>query len=309
MSKTEWNLGLAQRKPLPGLNNLEALREDIQETLHKHPQLDLLVYPEMHLQDVFAYPPDEHRQHMLNWATPLDGDLVRALGQLAHEFKIWLIPGSINESHQGKLYNTELLIAPSGHLQAAYRKMFPWRPHEPHDYGREFITSTIMHPSQVSDSAAAGQDQSSLTLGLSNCYDTWFPEHSRHLSWLGAQAIINIVKTTSDDRQQELTLAQANAISNQIYFFSVNCAEPLGRGGSIAVDPEGKILAQAAGGEETLLVQYSQEVLDRVRQEGTCGTNRIWHQFTPQDPPIALPMYSGQINPATWAPSVQGAHS
>jgi predicted amidohydrolase len=114
--------------------------------------------------------------------------------------------------------------------------------------------------------------------------------------------VVNVVKTTSQDREQELVLARANAIVNQLYVLSVNCAAPAGRGRSIAVDPEGWVLGEAGLGEDTLIVHYEPERVARVRRTGTSGTNRLWEQFSPDDEPIPLPMYGGRIDPARWAP-------
>ena len=280
-------VGLAQRCPLPIGTGLDAFREDVAETINAHPEIGMLFYPEMHLHDAGHLPEDERSAALEAAAVSLDSAYVAELGAIAAEHGIWLVPGSIGEKSADGYYNTELLFDPSGTLRAHYRKMFPWRPFEPHDYGTEFI---------VADTADHG------VLGLSNCYDAWFPEHSRHLAWMGADAIVNVVKTTSPDREQELVLARANAIVNQVYMFSVNCAAPTGRGRSIAVDPEGFVLAEAGLGEDTLIVRFDPDRVASVRSEGTMGTNRVWAQVGPGDAEIPLPMYQGRINPEQWAP-------
>ena len=62
--------------------------------------------------------------------------------------------------------------------------------------------------------------------GLSICYDAWFPESTRSVAWLGAEFVVNVVKTIGADRKQERVLAQANAIVNQVFMLSVNCRGP-----------------------------------------------------------------------------------
>lgn len=298
MPQRELSVGLAQRTPLHGPTAptaptaLAELRTDVERTLTRHPELDMLVYPELHLQGVDHLPTDEQAAALARMAVPLDDPYVSKIGEVAAEFGIWLCPGSIGETTEaGEQYNTQLLFSPDGTLRASYRKMFPWRPFEPHRPGTEFVVSPV---------------DGHGTLGLSNCYDAWFPEHSRHLAWMGADAIINIVKTTSQDRDQELVLARANAIVNQVYMLSVNCAEPVGRGLSIAVDPEGHVLAEAGPGEDTLVVRVDPGHITRVRARGTAGTNRVWSQFTADDDPIPLPLYDGQIDPARWSPHQRG---
>jgi predicted amidohydrolase len=144
--------------------------------------------------------------------------------------------------------------------------------------------------------------------GLSICYDAWFPELSRHLAWQGARVVLNLVKTTTPDRPQEVVLARANAIVNQTFVVSVNCAGPRGRGHSIVVGPEGEILAEAADTAETTLVTEIQPAhADAVRRAGTAGVTRVWHPFQPDDRPIELPLYGGRINPDRWTPPADPA--
>ncbi|MEU3330696.1 carbon-nitrogen hydrolase family protein [Glutamicibacter creatinolyticus] len=284
----EITAGLAQRTPLPISDSLEAFALDVEQTLERFGQLDLLIYPEMHLQGTEHLREENRAAALKDAAVRLDDPYVAAIGQIAEEHGIWLCPGSIGERDAaGGYFNTQLLFAPDGNLTASYRKMFPWRPFEPHQPGADFVVSPIEEFGDV---------------GLSNCYDSWFPEHSRHLSWMGAGAILNIVKTTSEDREQELVLAKANAIVNQVYFLSVNCAHPIGRGRSIAVDPEGLVMGEAGLGEDTVVVSLNRERVRRVRTEGTAGTNRLWAQFQHGDAPISLPMYNGELHPARWAP-------
>lgn len=291
-------VGLAQRAPLPIGDSLEPFRVDVAATLEKHPEIGMLVYPEMHLHDAGHLPEAERAAALEAAAVPLDDPFVAALGEIAAAHGIWLVPGSIGERSDEGYFNTELLFDPRGTLRARYRKMFPWRPFEPHRPGTEFVVTDLAAESPL----LAAESPHLGAVGLSNCYDAWFPEHTRQLAWLGADLVVNVVKTTSHDREQELVLARANAIVNQVYVLSVNCAAPAGRGRSIAVDPEGWVLGEAGLGEDTLVVHYDPERVARVRRTGTGGTNRLWEQFSPDDEPVPLPMYGGRIDPARWAP-------
>jgi predicted amidohydrolase len=291
MTRGKLVIGLAQRTPLPVGASLEPFREDVAATLREHPEIEMLVYPEMHQHDAGHLPESERAAALEAAAVPLDDPFVAALGEIAAAHGVWLVPGSIGERADNGYFNTELLFDPQGVLRARYRKMFPWRPFEPHRPGTEFVVAEL-----------GGGEHGHGAVGLSNCYDAWFPEHTRQLAWLGADLVVNVVKTTSQDREQELVLARANAIVNQLYVLSVNCAAPAGRGRSIAVDPEGWVLGEAGLGEDTLIVHYEPERVARVRRTGTSGTNRLWEQFSPDDEPIPLPMYGGRIDPARWAP-------
>ncbi|MED5814901.1 carbon-nitrogen hydrolase family protein [Mycolicibacterium sp. 050232] len=244
----------------------------------------LIVYPEIHLFGT------ESSDTLAVAAEPLDGPLIAALGQVARDADAWLIPGSVCElGSDGEFFNTAPVLAPDGRLVASYRKIFPWRPFEKYTPGSQFVLADIPDVGR---------------LGLSICYDAWFPEVSRHLAWMGADVIVNVVKTTSEDRGQELVLARANSIVNQVFTVSVNCAGPVGKGRSIIVDPEGAVLQESSDETPGVLCQHIDfGAVAAVRERGTAGTNRMWDQFGPSDRPIPLPLYEGRIEPRRWSPS------
>ncbi|OBC07587.1 hydrolase [Mycobacterium sp. 852013-50091_SCH5140682] len=243
-----------------------------------------MVYPEIHLFGT------DDADTLAKAAEPLDGPLIAALGEVARAADAWLVPGSVLElGDDGELFNTAPVFAPDGRLAGSYRKIFPWRPYEKFTPGDTFVTVDIPDVGR---------------LGLSICYDAWFPELSRHLAWMGADVIVNVVKTTTPDRFQELVLARANSIVNQVFTVSVNCAGPVGMGRSILVDPEGAVLQESP--DETPAVFYQHidfGAVASVRERGTAGTNRMWDQFGPSDRPIPLPLYDGRIDPQHWSPS------
>lgn len=285
-----FNVALAQRKPIFDDDPTDAFECDVADTLARYPDADILVYPELHLHGTEHLPEGQRDDAERNRAVALNSELVRALRGIAKKYAIWLCPGSIGEIADGEFYNTQLLFNPEGELVAHYRKMFPWRPFEPHEYGTEFVTAETEFG----------------RVGLSNCYDAWFPEHSRHLGWLGAEFVLNIVKTISPDREQELILAKANAIVNQNYMLSVNCAAPVGKGRTIAVDPEGYVLGELGDDEDTLVVTVDTDRLASIREAGTRGTNRLWHQLDGGRKDIELPMYQGRLSPETFRPNMGG---
>lgn len=246
----------------------------------------LVVYPELHLGEsapgVTATPEDA--------AEPVDADRGTAFSQLAGDLGIWLVPGSVYErGDDGHVYNTTPVYSPEGKRLAAYRKICPWRPYEKTRPGSAF---------QVVDLLGIGR------IGVSICYDTWFPEISRHLAWMGAELIVNVVRTATSDRAQEEVLNRANAIANQVFVASVNSAAPSGVGRSLLIDPQGTVRSQAPdNGDTTLTDVVDLDEVTNVRRYGTAGLNRIWEQFRPGDPVLELPLYGGRIDPVTWSPA------
>lgn len=278
-------LAVVQAQPCSIDEPLSRFCEQVQALLASFPQLRLIVYPELHL---FGDTPS-HKEALLARAEPLSGPRIKALGELAGDLGLWLVPGSVCErGPEGQLFNTALAFSPQGRLAAWYRKVFPWRPYEPFDPGDRFVTFDLEGIGRA---------------GFSICYDAWFPEVTRHLAWMGAEVVLNLVKTTTCDRAQEVVLARANAIVNQVFVVSVNCAGPVGTGQSVIVDPEGLVRVAASGANQTVLTDVIElEHVPRVRKFGTAGLTRPWDQFQPTDPPLSLPLYGGSINPQRWSP-------
>jgi predicted amidohydrolase len=279
-------VALVQAPPHPIDEPWSAFADEVSELVTDLPATRLVVYPELHLQGADR-PAAEKHQRLADAALTLDDPRIKQLAELAGDLGIWLVPGSICErGADGHLYNTTVVLSPAGKLVAHYRKIFPWRPYEPYHPGDRFVTVDLDGLGRV---------------GLSICYDAWFPELTRHLAWMGAEVVLNVVKTTTVDRAQEVVLARANAIVNQVFMISVNAAAPVGVGQSLVVDPEGLVRVAAPSEAPTVLT----DVLDldhvtRAREFGTAGLNRMWRQFRPGDEPLALPLYEGRIDPAHW---------
>ena len=284
-------IAVVQDPPIPAQAPLSRFTGEVEALLRRFPQTTLLTYPELHLFGV------DSAKQLIAAAEPLKGPRVKALAELAGDLGIWLLPGSLAESDPSRpdaLFNTAVAFSPEGTLAASYRKAFPWRPYEIFTPGDQFV---------VFELPGVGR------CGFSICYDAWFPEVARQLTWMGAELIVNPVQTTTSDRSQELVLARAHAIVNQVFVISVNAAAPVGVGGSVVVDPEGRVRVAAEYPSPAVLT----DVLDldevtRVRAYGTAGLNRPWDQFSSDnggsasDPVIELPIYQGRIDPKHWKP-------
>jgi predicted amidohydrolase len=282
-----WIVALVQAAPATGDDPIAELAAEIAALCAGRPDVSMVVYPEIHLfggSDLAA----DANDWLAGAAEPIDGPRVRALAEIAATHSIWLVPGSLAERDGDAIHNTAVVFAPDGRLVAAYRKVFPWRPYEAWAPGADWVTFDVPEIGRF---------------GLSICFDSWFPESTRQLSWLGADIVLNLVKTTGDDRLQELVLAQANAIVNQVYFLSVNAAGPVGSGRSIYVDPDGHVLAERPDAEPAItFVEIDPDTVLHVREHGTVGLSRLQNQIWPGDAPIRLPAYDGTMTPLRRAP-------
>jgi formamidase len=228
------------------------------------PHVQLVMFPELHLPALA--PPLEPHDDLAALAVEVPGPVTEELAAIARASEVWLVPGSVFEkAEDGGVHNTALVFSPEGELVASYRKVFPWQPHEPSVPGDRFVTFDVPDVGR---------------LGLSICYDGSFPETCRELAWMGAEAVLQVSLTTTSDRAQELVMAQANAIFNQLYVVSLNAGSPAGLGRSLIVDPEGLVRLQAGDGEELLTDVLDLDAVTRVREYGTAGVSRLWEQAT-----------------------------
>ena len=251
----------------------EAVPHDVDATWQKASRLvraavgswdwiELVVLPELSLHGVVPFSgPAPGGDWMSQVAEPVpDGPTTERVRSLAKSLGVWIVPGSIYERDGDEIYNTSVAISPDGEIVAKYRKQYPWAPYELTTPGNETCVFEI-----------PGKG----TIGMTICYDLWFPEVCRDLLWAGAEVILHPSLTSTWDRNHELVLAQANAIFNQCYFIDVNAANVIGGGKSVFVDPNGQVVYAADVGEEILghLVDFA--LVDRVRSQGTLGLNKL----------------------------------
>jgi len=192
-------------------------------------------------------------------AEPMDGPLVRALGRVAAESGAWVHGGSFAErvesgSGQTAYFNTQVAFGPDGALAGAYRKV--------HLFGFNGGETSVMTsggdsgprsepPLVVVDGPLGGT-------GLATCYDLRFPELFRALVDRGATAFVIPAGWPERRVAHWQVLARARAIENQAYVLACNESGTHGgvpiAGGSMVVDPQGEVLAEAGPGEEVLSV-------------------------------------------------------
>ena len=235
--------------------NLDRLAKHIKAIKYYSPWVSLICAPELAIPGLSP---------MDRTAQEIPGNITRYCSDLAKEYGVYLVPGSIYEISRARIFNTAPVFDPNGDLVAVYRKMYPWRPHEKVASGNRTVTFDV---------------QNGGTVGLCICYDLWFPEVIRDLVWKGAELILVPTLTGTQDRHQEILLCRAAAIANQCYIVSVNGLQTGGKGGSIIVDPEGQIIQRAHQLPENLIAMLDMERVVQVRKYGTCGVSRVLGSF------------------------------
>lgn len=201
-------------------------------------------------------------------ATSLPGPLTEPFAELARSLSSWVLLGSLAErsADPQRPYNTSVLLDPSGHIAAAYRKRHLFD--VTIDGGPSDRESSRITPGDTGVVAVLGDagQEAEVRLGLSICFDLRFPELYRELALDGAVIMAvpaNFTEATGRDHWE--VLLRARAIENGAFVIApAQCGTGGGvpaHGRSMIVDPWGIVLAQAQDGPGVVAAELD---LDRV---------------------------------------------
>jgi len=195
-------------------------------------------------------------------AEPIPGPTTTTLMALAKELGIVIIASLFEKRAEGLYHNTAAIIDADGSYLGKYRKMHI--PDDPQYYEKFYFTP--------GDLGFRAWDTRFARIGVLVCWDQWYPEAARLTALQGAEILFYPTaigwlppeKAEFGERQQSAweTIQRSHAIANGCYVASVNRVGlepgPAGGlefwGGSFVADPNGRILARAGTGEETLVV-------------------------------------------------------
>jgi deaminated glutathione amidase len=250
-------------------DNIDLIAGEIAATKRVYPWIDMIV-----LGELAWFGPD------LAAAQPLPGLLEARICEIARAANVWLVAGSLYERDGERIYNTCPVIDPAGDVVARCRKIYPFTPYEKGVASGDGVT--------VFEVPGVGR------FGVSICYDMWFPETLRAMTWLGAEVILHPSMTNTIDRDVETAIARAGAATNQVYFFDLNVAG-IASGRSGVYGPGGEIIHQASIGREIICVELDLDYVARVRERGWHGLGQVLKTY--RDGEVAYPPYT------------QGAHA
>lgn len=245
-------------------NNFDLIEHEIELAMTRFPWIDMLVLSELVSYGVKAI-----------YAQKKNSDVEKFFSKLAKKHHVWIVPGSYLEKSGQDVFNTSPIINPKGEIVARYRKIYPFLPYENNiTAGNKFVVFEVPNIGK---------------LGIVICYDQWFPEVIRNLTWLGAEAIICPTLTNTIDRPTELALARANSIVNQCYFVNINSTGKSAYGKSVIYGPEGDTIYQANTGQELITVELDFDRVRHVRERGLHGLCQNSKSFRDND--IVFPAY------------------
>ncbi|CAN5214793.1 hypothetical protein BH24PSE2_BH24PSE2_02620 [soil metagenome] len=191
------------------------------------------------------------REHL---AVPVPNEHTDAYEIVARRHGCYIQTGSFLEldpEFPDAVFNTTVLVGPEGVL-SKYRKVNPWIPWEVHASPGDF--EEYPHdPFPVAETELG-------RLGVATCYDWLFPETIRQIAFNGAELIVRISAYmdpwgTAVPTDWWTLVNRTRALENTVYVVAANQGASLANyppfswpGGSMIVDFDGRIVAQAESG-------------------------------------------------------------
>jgi predicted amidohydrolase len=203
---------------------------------------DLAVFPEMCLTGYVL------QDQVYGLAEPIPGPSVAKVEEIAKMTGVHIIFGmpELSDKTQATVYNTAVLVGPKGFI-GKYRKMY-LPTHSVFEEKRYF---------RPGYEPAAFQTELG-KIGLTICYDVFFPEVFRLPRLMGAQLIICISASPAVRKSYFEILTAARALENTCFLAYVNLAGVEDGlqfwGGSRLVSPTGDVLYKAKYDEEDFVV-------------------------------------------------------
>jgi predicted amidohydrolase len=213
----------------------------------------LVVFPEF----AHAAPIYETVEELIDrLAVPIPNEHTDRYVQKARERGVHIQTGTFLERDPqwpGVVFNTTCLIGPDG-LLSRYRKVNPWLPWELHASPHDLLTQGYDQPLFPVVETEIGR------LGVAICYDWLFPEAIRALALAGAEVLVRVSAYmdpwgATPPLDWWTLFNRARAVENLAYVVAVNQGASAANyppfswpGGSMIVDFDGRILAQADPG-------------------------------------------------------------
>ena len=196
------------------------------------------------------------RAKMLQALRPLEDDpYVQGVRALAAKDRVWILIGSALVAVSGdKAANRAVLISDTGEIVETYDKLHMFDVDLPN--GDRYRESSLYQPGTDAKIARTPWGK----LGLTICYDMRFPQLYRALAKAGAEVIaVPAAFTRPTGEAHWEVLLRARAIENGVFILAAaqGGTHEDGRGTwghSIAIDPWGRILAEAKGDEPGVIL-------------------------------------------------------
>ncbi|MDD3931821.1 MAG: hypothetical protein GXY22_00275 [Clostridiaceae bacterium] len=204
-------------------------------------------------------------------AEAVPGPSVQRLEEIAKKYGVYIAAG-MGDLQAGVVYNAYMLIGPDGYIGKQRKLHIPLAEAPYYGAGSEFNVFDIGY----------------CKIGLSICFDNWFPETSRILTLKGAEVILSpwmwIVPPNATDEEKMICVRErrdsflrifgARALDNAAYVMvldhvGLEAEEFEFPGLSMAYDPFGRIIAETEPfKEQMLLIDIQASAVEKYRTYG-----------------------------------------
>jgi predicted amidohydrolase len=208
-------------------------------------------------------------------AEEVPGPATRRLEAIAREYGVFIVTG-IGDLEAGVVYNAGIVVGPDGYVGKQRKLHMPGPEHPYYGTGSHF---------EVFDIGLC-------KLGISICYDNWFPETSRVLAVKGAEVLLSPwmwtvphdapqarrLQAVADRRETHIRMFAARAMDNAMYVLVLDHvgleADAFEFPGiSMAFDPFGRLIAETEPFvEQMLLVDIRSGEVEKYRTYGHHNT-------------------------------------
>jgi predicted amidohydrolase len=234
-------------------------------------------------------------------AVEIPNEHTERLQAKAKEHNIYIQSGSMLERDArwpGRVFNATCLIGPEGVLYK-YRKVNTWIPYEVHSSPHDLLAEGYDEPLFPVAETPIGK------LSCAICYDWLFPEAMRQMAADGAEVLIRVSAYmdpwgATEPMDWWTVMNRARAIENMAYVVAANQGASLKHyppyswpGGSMVVDFDGRIVAQASPGPGEKIVVAPVDISAlRHERDTRRGHHLLAHLRTE-----AYPVYHQRIYP------------
>ena len=257
--------------------NIEKLQRHIRQAAAEG--AELVVLQELHNGLYFCQTEDTS---LFDQAEPIPGPSTELFGALAKELGIVLVLSLFERRAPGLYHNTAVVLERDGSIAGKYRKMHI--PDDPAYYEKFYFTPGDLGFEPIDTSVGR--------LGVSVCWDQWYPEAARLMAMRGAELLIypTAIGWESSDTAEEkarqlgawVTVQRGHAVANGLPVISVNRTghepDPSGQtngiqfwGNSFVAGPQGELITTLPNDEEVVRVVE----VDKLRSEQV----RRWWPF------------------------------
>lgn len=271
----------------------------------------LLVFPEFaHAAPIYETP----EKLLQRLAVEIPNEHTDRYHRKCQDLGVYIQTGSFLEMDSkwpGHVFNSTCLIGPEG-LLAVYRKVHTWIPWEVHTSPHDL--AGYDRPMFPVVNTPLGK------LGAAICYDWLFPEAIRELAVQGAEVLLRVSAYmdpwgTAAPMDWWTTINRVRALENMSFVVAANQAASMSNyppfswpGGSMVVDFDGRVLAQADPGpvDKVVVAPIDLAALREARQRRR-GHHLLAHRRGEAYASIARPTFPRPNAPAE-VPTVNGLH-